>query len=343
VGNTPGTTPAGGAAIANQFGTINIINSTIDSNSTPSPGVGAIYNAANGTITITNSTITNNSASTDGGGIYNDGGTVDMNNCTVARNTAGNRGGGVYNIGVFRTRNSIIALNTAGTSPDFNPSITTQGHNLIGQDDSGLVPASGDLIGTNASPIDPLLGVLQDNGGPTQTLALLSGSPAVDAGDNCVTQAAHCGDAKVTQLTTDQRGTGFNRQIDGDADATATVDIGAYETPVALANLANQVTNEDTQLNLTFGIDGPGSVVSITATSDNPVLVPNDVAHLSVSFAGSTALLTINPMVNLSGTTNIMLTGKSDRRWSGHGVIHVDGESGQRRAVIHKRCRSSSE
>jgi hypothetical protein len=85
------------------------------------------------------------------------------------------------------------------------------GHNLIGNGSgsSGFDPT--DLVGTASNPIDPLLGPLADNGGPTLTMALLPGSPAIDAGDNT--------DAPMW----DQRGPGFRRIVNG------TIDIGAYE------------------------------------------------------------------------------------------------------------------
>ena len=75
---------------------------------------------------------------------------------------------------------------------------------------------SGNLVGTTAIPLDPLLGPLQDNGGPTQTHALLFGSPARDKGSN------------VAVPSTDQRG--FARIFDGDGNGTATVDIGSFES-----------------------------------------------------------------------------------------------------------------
>src|SRR6185295_17396641 len=119
-------------------------------------------------------------------------------------------------------RNNIIAGNTATTSaPDARGTFTSRGHNLIG-DGSGSsgFTGTGDQVGTSALPINALLAPLGNNGGPTQTRALLPGSPAIDSGDNCVTENPGC---FTTPLTTDQRGAGFLR------NSGASVDIGAFE------------------------------------------------------------------------------------------------------------------
>src|SRR5205823_9536411 len=103
--------------------------------------------------------------------------------------------------GTVNARNTIIAKNTSPFSaPDFGGTLASQGYNLIG-DNSGttVTPMTGDQIGTAASPIDPLLGPLQDNGGPTFTRELLSGSPALDKGHS-------------SGSSTDQRG--FPRPVD---------------------------------------------------------------------------------------------------------------------------------
>jgi hypothetical protein len=95
----------------------------------------------------------------------------------------------------------------------------SQGHNLIGVGGGiGFVNGvNGDLVGTFLDPLDPKLGPLANNGGPTQTQALLAGSPTIDRGDN------------TDLLPTDQRGAGFPRIKDGNADGIARVDIGAFE------------------------------------------------------------------------------------------------------------------
>jgi hypothetical protein len=86
------------------------------------------------------------------------------------------------------------------------------------------------------------------------------------------------------------------------------VDIGAYETQVALANIADTSTLEDTQIQVPFDGGDTSTITSVTASSSNPGLVPNDSAHLSVAITGSTGIVTINPAANANGTTNITVT-----------------------------------
>jgi CSLREA domain-containing protein len=296
-----------GSAISNSsatggIATITINNSTISGNANSSNGMGGIYNigifaGSNPTVTavfLTNSTVFGNSAASGGGAV---GGISNVSNscsgCTIT----------------VKLRNSIVAGNTvAGNPSDIQGSIqidTSSSFNLIGTGGSG-----GLVNGVNGNQVgvaDAKLGPLANNGGPTQTHALLSGSPALDAGDNCVTQSTHCGDVNLAQLLTDQRG--FNRIIDGpDADTTATVDIGAFEGQTPLSNLPDTSTNEDTQLTVGFDPGDPSTIGSVTATSSNATLVPNDTGHLNASTTGSNGSLVINPAANLSGTTNITVT-----------------------------------
>ncbi|HEV3203790.1 MAG TPA: choice-of-anchor Q domain-containing protein, partial [Gemmataceae bacterium] len=139
-------------------------------------------------------------------------------------------GGGLTNQGTLTTRNTILAGNTVGgpgqnSGPDLGGNFGSQGYNLIGDPTGGSGFDATDLLN-----VDPLLGPLQDNGGPTQTMALLPGSPAVDAGDN----------ANAPDF--DQRGKGFDRIVGG------TIDIGAFEAQIGPAT--------------SFQIDAPNSVLS---------------------------------------------------------------------------------
>ena len=123
--------------------------------------------------------------------------------CTIAGNTTGlggapgrgaagvdGTGGGIYapqSDASFSLLDDIVALNSAinaAQGPDVYGAFNSLGHNLIGatNDSSGLI-APGNLTGSRASPLNPKLGPLADNGGPTLTMALLPGSPAIDAGD----------------------------------------------------------------------------------------------------------------------------------------------------------------
>ena len=287
------------------FGQVTVASSTISGNTALSAG--GIINFA--TLTLLNSTISGNKTTGGpGGGIYNRA-VVTSVNCTIANNTAATTGGGVYNER-FRTfsfnfRNTIIANNQAGSGTGFDvggpDAVTSQDYNLIGNNAGSSITG---VTTHNIVNADPKLGPLADNGGPTMTHALLQNSPALDAGDNCVTDVAHCGDSTIPQLVADQRS--FSRMIDGpDADQTATVDIGAYELQPALANLVDVTTNEDSQLLVGFDPGDTSTINSLTATSSNTTLVPNDSAHLTIGIHGSSGVITINPAVNQFGTTNI--------------------------------------
>jgi CSLREA domain-containing protein len=287
-----GTEDDGGGIYNN--GTLTITDSTISNNSASGGSSGnfggGIVNFG-GTLTITDSTVSGNSASGSanfGGGIFNshddfnNGGTLTITDSTVSGNSAsGNfsQGGGISNNNSpVNARNTIVAGNTgAPNSPDAFGTFTSQGHNLVGiSDGSTGFNQTGDQTGTSASPLDPKLGPLANNGGPTQTMSLLPASPAIDAGDDCVADAAHCGDPNVTQLTTDQRGAGFPRNVDGDGDGTAHVDIGAVEveSPPTLAtnngltvNQGATGTIDNTRLQVTDSDNTPAQLVFTVGTA----------------------------------------------------------------------------
>jgi uncharacterized repeat protein (TIGR01451 family) len=303
----------GGGIYVGGSATVKITNSTVSGNS----GTGGSYAEGGGInldgsggLNIINSTISGNSVSggsiiTGGGGILAAAGsTLSVTNSTISGNSA-NNGGGIY--GALTARNNIIAQNSGATGPDLSGTVSSLGHNLVGQSDgSSGFGAPGDQAGTTAAPLDAKLGPLQNNGGPTQTQALLPGSPALDGGDNCVTDVAHCSDMNISQLTTDQRG--LSRSVDGpDADAIATVDIGAVEAQVSLEDITDKVISEDTPL-LQFDFAIGGNVQMVTATSANTALVPNNPSNISVSGSGSTRTLSITPLANQFGTSIITVT-----------------------------------
>jgi hypothetical protein len=180
-----------GSGISN-FATLEITDSIVSNNTANQAG--GIYN--NGTLTLINSTVSGNRAvgvghGDGGGGISTlHDGTVTLINSTVSDNEAAKTGGGIDIRGsgaAVTLANSLVALNSAPSGPDVSGAITDGGHNLLGNGSgsSGLIPGeNGNLVGSTEYQIDPMLGPLQDNDGPTETMALLPGSPAIDAGND---------------------------------------------------------------------------------------------------------------------------------------------------------------
>jgi len=198
----------GGGGIYHNAGTTTVTRSTFTNNSARHGGG---IDVKSGSVSVVNSTFDSNTASVgEGGAIDQEGGSVTLIASTVARNTA--FGAGLKSAGNFTVGNSIVALNDSGPAshPDVLGTFTSLGYNLIGKSDGSVgFGAVGDQVGTIASPIDPHLGALASNGGPTQTDALLAGSPAIDAGNPAL------------PLPTDQRGVSRPQG--------AAPDIGAYE------------------------------------------------------------------------------------------------------------------
>ncbi len=255
----------GGIYIAEET-TVVLENCTISGNSATGNG-GGIFNG--GTLTVKNSTVSGNTSSTGGGGIYSSDGILTVQNSTISGNSAGQAGGGImsfYDVSVsvenstitgnsatngagvfdydsndysnrFIVKNSIIALQSSGDDCSYLNlftaySITSQGYNIESSTSCHFI-STGDQENVSSGNLN--LGALADNGGPTQTRALGSGSVAID-------QIPNGTNGCVSGTSVDQRGAvragGTNR-------GASACDVGAYEynsnqtpTAVTLRSLA---------------------------------------------------------------------------------------------------------
>jgi hypothetical protein len=189
-----------------------------------------------------------------GGGIRVAAGTVEVHHSTLSGNWATGglggdanassgvgAGGGISNAGGLQMYDTVLAGNSAAAAPDLDGTFISLGHNLIGNTTGGSGFAASDLLNIN-----PQLGPLQNNGGPTQTMALLAGSPAIDAGDNTGAPAY------------DQRGPGFPRIVNG------VIDIGAFEVQTSTTPQASSFTVSGFPSSTTAGVAG-----SFTVTAKN--------------------------------------------------------------------------
>lgn len=265
----------GGGAIAVLGGVTLVEESTLESNASgdggnfgaiqgPDGAGGAIWSSAD--LTLNNVTLSGNSVGTTtvgtsatGGGIHVAGGTARLRNVTVSANTSNGAGAGVArSSGVLQLANSIIAgnLSSSTSSEDCTGLLSSLGFNVVGVNNgcaASLVAT--DQSGTAASPLDAGLEPLAANGGPTETHALASGSPAIDAGDpgDCLGWDPNPG--IDFPFTTDQRGA--TRPTDGDGDTSVVCDAGSYEAPTFVA--------PTWLLSVTLAGTGSGSVSSSPA------------------------------------------------------------------------------
>ncbi len=318
--NTNANEPAYGGGIETELGSYTITNSEISGNDAHGDavafggGLDAEFSGSDSSVVDT--TVTGNSSIVDnatgdavGGGISIDstpsGVTESLDNVTISGNSvqgSTTSGGGldVYqNTGTVSLQNSIVAGNqdANATAPDcvgtFGGALTSGGYNLIG-DDTGcsFANATGDQVGTGSTPIDPLLGTLADNGGKTQTMALLAGSPAVDAGN-----PAGCTDASGATLTRDQRN--YPRPTDGNGNGTATCDIGAYERTAELAPTASNGS-----ITVNAGSSASGTL-SGSAANGNPTTfsIVSKPSHGTVKITNAaTGAFTYEPASGYSGS-----------------------------------------
>jgi parallel beta-helix repeat protein len=306
----------GGISIRGGTAGLFVLNSTISSNTASGAGGGIVFSGAVGSdgFTIRNSTISGNTAGGGGGGLYINSleffppATASVQNSTITNNVATSTtvgGGGIGEampnpaiLGPAAIFSPTIALQSTIVSGNSNPSGPDIGGSFFASGEAPTVDAGFSAIGSakgfklttksgNNLPFgtDLRLGPLAYNGGPTQTHALLAGSPAIVAGAN------------PAGLVTDQRGAGFPRVVG------AAADIGAYEVPPVIvtsvavnAGQANLVQRSMvTSLTVTFANSvtfsgAPENAFRLARTSPGGPL--GDVT-LSVALSGSTATQTI--------------------------------------------------
>jgi hypothetical protein len=205
-----------------------ITNSTISDNSATANDGGGILNGAAGSVAsiasviVSNSTLSGNSATGNGGAVANVADVPNLarltiTNSTISDNSATANGGGIYNQGnaQFQIGSTVLNAGSSGENIFNGGQATSLGYNLSSDDGAGILIGTGDQINT-----DPMLGPLQDNGGPTFTHELLPGSPAIDAGDPSF----------APPPSFDQRGPGFPR-VSGSG-----IDIGSFEVQAGTAS-----------------------------------------------------------------------------------------------------------
>jgi len=292
-GSAPGGDPGGG--IYNE-GTLSVVNSALSGNSAQDGG--GISN--HGALTVQNSTFSGNSAQ-DGGSISNHG-ALTVQNSTFSGNLAQN-GGGIANYSTLNLYNTIIADSATGSDCVDASGTVTADHNLIeasGVDACGLTGgAAGNIIGP-----DPLLGALGAYGGEPQTFALLPGSQALDAGQNC--------------LTTDQRG----------ASRVGICDIGAFESQgFTLAKTGGD--HQSAVINTTFT-----NPLIVSVTANNP-LEPVDGGQITFTppTSGASATLVTSPAAISGGAASVTATANGT---AGPYNVNANGASGVNFALTNQ-------
>lgn len=217
-------------------GTLTLNDDTISGN-TASDGGGGIYNAGGG-LTLNNDTLSGNTAAAAGGAIENDsGGSLNLTNVTISANTAGNGSGLFQNSGRFVIKNSILAANKSSSSAGCGSGLVYDlGYNVLDSNPSsgGCTNLGGSATDQNVA--DPKLGTLANNGGPTDTMALLSGSPAIGNGNATFCENLVGPDGRTSDE--DQRGDARNSasrtRCDGGAYDTGSNPTAAWTTHIAI-------------------------------------------------------------------------------------------------------------
>jgi len=289
---------------------------------------------------MTNVTMSGNTSQASGGGIFYNGTGLTMTNTTISGNTASTNAGGLHkstSTNNANIRNSIIAGNTGGASPDITNVINSLGNNVI-----GTVGTSTGWVGSDLQNQNPLLSPLGFHGGNGYTQALLTGSPAINAGQDCVKDLTCAANNPPVAVSADERG----------AIRADTVDIGAYEVsadyrailPSALANQAYSYAFVPNVGAFTYSDSGgtlpPGVGVftgAITATvSGTPTAA--GAFDFAVTMTNGVNPASVNYQLNVLNDLSVVpVTGRvTSASGTGLGKIHVDVEdqNGNIRSVV---------
>ncbi|BBD69636.1 hemolysin-type calcium-binding region [Nostoc commune NIES-4072] len=307
-------------------------NSTVSNNTADYDG-GGIYNyysgryeeEGSGYTTLINSTVSGNKSNGSGGGIYNRL-ALTLLNTTITNNTADSdsdiygfgNGGGIFNEPIYEygtgsritVGNTIIAGNfdnstTGEVNPDVDGYFIDSGNNLIGKSNGSTYFTTSTLVGTKANPIDPKLGLLQNNGGNTLTHTLQPGSPAINTGSNALT---------LSKINTDQRGA--ERIADG------IVDIGAVEVQPS-TTIAPPTTSKPNGTVVTNTNDsGEGSlrqaILNANANAGEDTItfagVFSDDTPDIINLTSGQLTITDDLRILGTGTSNLTISGNDDFR-----------------------------
>jgi fibronectin-binding autotransporter adhesin len=313
-----------GAGLLNNGGTLTLTDAALTGNVATDQG-GGLATQFGGTTTLVDCTVSGNSAGNWGGGLFDDGDTTMLTNCTISGNTAGS-GGGMYNYlsntsltnctvsGNFAAHgggltdaggphvnatitltNTIVAAQKGGADILVQNGSVTGSENLIG-DGSGISGGNSNLLGTPEQPIDPLLAPLGDYGGPTSTMALLPGSPAIGEG------AFNASNVPAT----DQRG----------APRGTVVDIGAVQNSLVVESTSGSVDTTFADLTVPGAVVVANQFAGAAISFDPAFVTPQTIALTAPLILSNSALST-----TITGATNgVTISGGNAVR-----VLQVEG------------------
>ena len=269
---------------------------------TESDGTGPVWNEG-GIATIVNSTFANNNIGGIGAIVNTGGGTLNLSNSTLANNSG-------YDFVLSNSEDStatvtstIIANNEGALFPEFSDAggtFISGGNNIIGNNNGSVgFDDPTDIVGTTDNRLDARLDELQNNGGTTQTLALLRDSPAIDAGSN------------PNNLATDQRGEEFDRTV---GNAT---DIGAFEVQ-EVGNGSNELIvstlEDENDGNFSAGDLSLREAIAIANDREGTDLITIDPSAIDTSIDDSIFINNEEGSLVITDSVSIVAVGENQQR-----------------------------